>query len=293
MKLKPSEVSSGEFYSYLIGSVNPRPIAFASTIDKQGKVNLSPYSFFNVFSANPPILVFSPTRRVRDNTTKHSYDNIIEVPEVVVNIVNFSIIDQMSLSSTEYEKGINEFTKSGLTQTPSDLISPPRVQESPVSYECKVIEVKDLGNEGGAGSLVICQVLLAHINDDILDENKKINPYKIDTVGRMGGGWYCRASGDGIFELPRPTKKGIGVDNIPDNIKYSKILTGNDLGRLGLIEALPNENEIKDFKESELKSVHDVYADDYSTLKHKIQTMAKEYLSENEIKKAWLALLSL
>lgn len=240
LSLNPNEISTPELHAYLLGAVAPRPICFASTMDLEGNVNLSPFSFFNVFSANPPIMVFSPARRVRGNTTKHTLENILETNEVVINMVNYSMVQQMSLSSTEYPKGVNEFLKAGFTEVPSDLVKPPRVGESPVQFECKVREVISLGEEGGAGNLVIAEVVRLHINEDILNDEGQIDPLKIDTVSRLGANWYSRAK-NGLFEVPKPLRTlGVGVDALPEAIRKSRILTGNDLGMLGNVERLPD-----------------------------------------------------
>ncbi|MEL6560588.1 MAG: flavin reductase family protein [Bacteroidota bacterium] len=245
MKINPTELATSQVYQYLTGAVAPRPIALASTINSKGQVNLSPYSFFNCFSANPPVLIFSPTRRVRDNTTKHSLHNVEETKEVVINIVNYAIVEQMSLSSTEYGDGVNEFVKSGLTEVASEKVRPPRVAESPVSFECVVKDIVTLGNEGGAGSLVICEVVMIHIDDAVLDSAGQIDPFKIDLVARMGGNWYSRVTEDSVFEIPKPLRnKGIGVDQLPESVRMSEILTGNNLGRLGNLEKLPDEGEL-------------------------------------------------
>lgn len=237
--IDPKEISTGKLHSYLLGAVAPRPICFASTVDVEGNVNLSPYSFFNVFSANPPVMIFSPARRVRNNTTKHTLENVLETKEVVINIVSYPMVQQMSLSSTEYAKGVNEFVKAGFTEISSQKVKPPRVAEAPVQFECKVNEVVELGKEGGAGNLVICEVVQLHINEAILDAEGKIDPVKIDAVARMGGNWYNRAK-EGMFEVPKPLSTlGIGVDALPKAIRLSKILTGNDLGMLANVEELP------------------------------------------------------
>ena len=237
--IDPKAVSTAALHGYMLGAVTPRPIAFASTIDSAGNVNLSPFSFFNVFSANPPIMIFSPARRGRDNTTKHTYENVLQVKEVVINIVNYDIVQQMSLSSTEYGKGVNEFEKAGLTPLASQTIKPPRVAEYPVQFECRVNEVISLGTEGGAGNLVICEVLKMHINEAILDADGKIDPVKLDAVSRMGGNWYGRAK-QGMFEVPKPLSRlGIGFDQLPEAIRTSKLLTGNDLAKLANVEVLP------------------------------------------------------
>lgn len=237
--IDPKAVSTAALHGYMLGAVTPRPIAFASTIDAEGKVNLSPFSFFNVFSANPPIMIFSPARRGRDNTTKHTYENVLQVKQVVINIVNYDIVQQMSLSSTEYGKGVNEFEKAGLTPLASQTIKPPRVAESPVQFECKVNEVVSLGTQGGAGNLVICEVLKMHIDESILDVNGNIDPIKLDAVSRMGGNWYGRAK-EGMFEIPKPLSTlGIGFDQLPKAVYSSKFLTGNDLAMLANVQMLP------------------------------------------------------
>lgn len=279
MTIDPKEVPVPKMHSYLLGAVAPRPIAFASTIDKQGNINLSPFSFFNVFSANPPIMIFSPARRGKNNTTKHTYENVQDVPEVVINIVNYDIVQQASLSSTEYEKGVNEFIKSGLTPVPSIKIKPPRVKESPVSFECKVKEVVPLGDQGGAGNLVICEVLLMHIKDEVLDEEGKIDQFKLDAVARMGGDYYCRAHGDSIFKVPKPLATiGIGVDQIPEVIRKSKVLTGNDLGMLGNVEQLPSKGTIDEIIE-------------YSGV-DEVHQQAHQLLTQNKVETAWRLLLT-
>jgi len=284
MRIDPQDISVGKFHSYLLSTVVPRPIAFAATINKEGRINLSPFSFFNAFGANPPILVFSPSRRGRDNTTKHTLDNILEVPETTVNIVNYPIVQQVSLASTEYEKGVNEFVKSGLTEFPSEKVGPPRVKEAPVSFECKVNQVIPLGEEGGAGNLVICQILLMHLSDRLLDSNGTVDPSKIDAVARMGGNWYSRTTD--IFEVARPlAKKGIGVDNVPLAIRNSSILTGNDIGKLGNVEALPTPQEIEEFKDHDALSTlpdHSIKA---------VHRLAQELLEKDEVEKAWKVLL--
>ena len=288
ISILPQDISIAQLQGYLQGAVSPRPIAFASTMDKNGNANLSPFSFFNVFSANPPILIFSPARRIRDNTTKHTLENALETKEVVINVVNYDIVQQMSLSSTEYPKGENEFTKSGLTPIASDLVKPYRVAESPVQFECKVNEIIALGEAGGAGNLIICEVIKIHINPDVLDENGAIDQYKIDLVSRMGGNWYSRAN-QGLFEVPKPiTTLGIGVDKIPDFIKKSAVFNGNDLGMLGNIESLPNEEEITTFVKQNFAVKGVLSSDD----EQKIHLKAKEYLNNQDIHSAWKVLLS-
>jgi flavin reductase (DIM6/NTAB) family NADH-FMN oxidoreductase RutF len=285
---EPIELSVAKLHGYLLSAVAPRPIAFASTLDKDGNPNLSPFSFFNVFSANPPILIFSPARRVRNNTTKHTLENVKATKEVVINVVNYDMVHQASLSSTEYPEGINEFHKAGLTMLKSDLVKPFRVAESPIQLECKVNEIVALGSEGGAGNLVICEVVKIHMEDDILDEEGIINQEKLDLVARAGGNYYSRAR-SGFFELPKPLSSlGIGVDNFPDEVKNSMILTGNDLGMLANVEALPAENEVQKF----IKSVSERYPDISTTSHREKHKLAHNYLSFGDIQSAWKILLS-
>ncbi len=249
MTINPKEVSVAVLHGYLQGAIAPRPIAFVSTVDKEGKVNLSPFSFFNLFGTNPPTLIFSPNRRVRDGSQKHTFENILEHDEVVVNMVDYAMVEQMSLSSSEYEKGVNEFKKAGFTELPSSLVKPPRVAESKATFECKVKQVICMGEEGGAANLIICEILLAHFSSDILDSAGKIDQTKTDWVARLGGDWYCRASGNALFEVAKPNiNKGVGVDAIPEKIRKNPLFTGNDLGRLGNVEKLPSAEEIAQFK---------------------------------------------
>jgi flavin reductase (DIM6/NTAB) family NADH-FMN oxidoreductase RutF len=262
-------------------------------VDKEGNSNLSPFSQFGVFSANPPIVAFSPSRRVRDNTTKHTLENAKATGEVVINVVNHAIVEQMSLSSTEYGDGVNEFIKSGLTEVPSDLVKPARVLESPVSMECKILEVMELGTEGGAGNMIICEVIRFHVNEEVLDANGSIDQTKIDLVARMGGNWYCRAHGSALFEIAKPLSTlGIGVDNIPADIRNSSILTGNDLGRLGNVESLPAELDVNDHKLFELSELFVAHEDDATALEIELHKIAKEQINNNQIEMAWMTLLA-
>ena len=287
VSITPNELSTGQLHAYLLGAVGPRPIAFASTIDTNGRPNLSPFSFFNVFSANPPILIFSPARRVRNNTTKHTLENVLKTREVVINIVNYAIVQQMSLTSTEYGEGINEFEKSGLTMLPSDLVKPFRVAESPVQFECKVTKVEALGKEGGAGNLIFSELVKIHIHASILDENGGIDQHKIDQVARMGGNWYSRAKA-GLFEVPKPLSSlGIGVDKIPEHIRSSKVLTGNDLGMLGNIEKMPSQVEVEEFKNNNIE----LTALLSSGKRKPLELRAQEFLQKNDINSAWKILL--
>ncbi|MEE9362560.1 MAG: flavin reductase family protein [Cellulophaga sp.] len=288
VSILPNEVSTAKLHGYLLGAIGPRPIAFASTMDTDGKPNLSPFSFFNVFSANPPILIFSPARRVRDNTTKHTLENVLETKEVVINIVNYNMVQQMSLASTEYAVGENEFLKSGLTMLKSDIVKPYRVAESPVQFECKVIKVAALGKEGGAGNLIFSEVVKVHVSESILNENGSIDQEKIDLVARMGGNWYSRAK-EGLFEVPKPLSTlGIGVSSIPKNIRFSKVLTGNDLGMLGNIENIPTEEEVKEFVNLHIE-VRSVLSTDNE---EQVHIKAQEYLRKKEVLSAWKVLLA-
>lgn len=279
LTIDPQAVSVPVLHHYLQGAIAPRPIAFASTVDKEGNVNLSPFSFFNLFGTKPPTLIFSPNRRVRDATNKHTLENVQEVDEVVINMVDYAMVEQMSLASCEYPKGTNEFIKAGFTEVPSQKVKPPRVGESKAVFECKVKQIISLGEEGGAANLIICEVILAHFSEDILDENGKIDQQKTDWVARMGGNWYARASGEAIFEVPKPsTQRGIGVDMIPDFIKSNPLFTGNDLGRLGNIQQLPLTSEIQEFR-----SLHH---------NSDLLQLAKQFLSAGKVHEAWLAILS-
>jgi flavin reductase (DIM6/NTAB) family NADH-FMN oxidoreductase RutF len=277
--IDPKDVSVSEFHSYLLSAIAPRPIAFASTVDKSGNVNLSPFSFFNVFGSNPPTLIFSPNKRVRDGSGKDTLDNVHEVDEVVINMVDYSMVEQMSLASCEFPKGTNEFLKAGFTEMPSQLIRPPRVAESKVAFECKIKQIISMGEQGGAANLIICQVLMIHVSEDLLGENNRIDPTKTDWVARMGGDWYCRASGDAMFEVAKPNVHlGVGVDAIPEFIKQSGMFTGNDLGRLGNLAQLPLQEEIEIFsKENE---------------GHNMLILAQHLIQKNEVKEAWMAILS-
>ncbi|MEX1189593.1 MAG: flavin reductase family protein [Bacteroidia bacterium] len=290
MIVDPSEISTGRLHAIMLGAIAPRPIAFASTIDKNGRVNLSPYSFFNAFGSNPATLIFSPARRVRDNTIKHTLENVMEVPEVVINVVNYDMVQQMSLSSTEYPKGVSEFAKSGFTEEPSLKVKPPRVKESPVQFECKVKDVIHLGDQGGAGNLIVCEIVLVHVNDLVLDANHGIDQQKIDLVSRMGGNWYCRAHGAALFEVEKPISSlGIGVDSIPDSIRFSPILTGNNLGMLGNVEELPDKVAVETFRNS---SERDVLMNSAPSADFALHRVAAKLLDEGEVRKAWLLLLS-
>ncbi len=247
--INPEDLKSPDLHQLLLSAIAPRPIAFASTISKKGEVNLSPFSFFNAFGINPTTLIFSPSRRGRDNTVKHTYENIKEVPEVVINVVNYDIVEQVSLASAEYPRGINEFKKAGLSEAPSLKVKPPRVLESPVQFECRVRDVIETGDQGGAANLVICEIVHIHVHEDVLDEKGQIDNEKIRLVGRLGGPLYCHTSGDAAFSIQKPIGKNcIGIDSLPEHIRFSKELSGNDLGKMGNLESLPSAKEIEAFK---------------------------------------------
>lgn len=266
----PGDISNLQLQTLLQTAIAPRPIALASTVDADGNVNLSPFSFFNLFSSNPPVVIFSPARRVRDNTTKHTLENVLQVPEVVIGIVNYNIVQQISLASTEYELGVNEFDKSGLTMRDADLIQPKLIDECPVNLECKVLEVKPLGTEGGAGNLVICEIIKIQVREEYLNDAGNLDQKKLDLVARLGGNWYSRNNAENLFEVPKPLlTRGIGFDNLPREIRYSKIFTGNDLGMLANVEALPEGNFSAD------EGLH---------------SKAQEFLLKNDIGQAWMIL---
>ncbi len=289
----PKELTVAKMHHYLLGAIGPRPIAFASTIDGNGQANLAPFSFFNVFSANPPILIFSPARSGRTNTTKDTYNNVKAHPEVVINVVNFDIVEQMSLASSPYPAGESEFVKSGLTPIPSDLVKPFRVKESPIQFECKVNQVVELGTEGGAGNLIICEVVKFHIDESYLDENQLIDQQKIDLVARMGGNWYCRANEHAMFELEKPiTTCGVGYDQLPQDFLQGDVLSKNLLARLAGIEEIPDETDVNEYKLMELSDLFLSLDDQPKELELALHKRAKILLEQNNLKDAWLTLLS-
>ncbi|MCO5259364.1 MAG: flavin reductase family protein [Crocinitomicaceae bacterium] len=282
-----------QLHRHLLGAIGPRPIAFASTIDEQGVPNLAPFSFFNVFSANPPILIFSPARSGKTAEAKDTYYNVKKVAEVVVNVVNYDIVHKVNLASCPYPAGINEFVKAGFTPLPSETVRPFRVAESPVQFECKVIEVKELGAGGAAGNLIICEVTMMHIRKDLLDENGLIDQFKIDLVSRMGGPWYCRSDKNSMFKVVRPMVAcGIGFDNLPEDILNSKILTANNLGQLALVEQLPDETSVNEYKLLELSEFFLSLEQNPSELEQALHRHAKELLDADKIEEAWMTLLS-
>ena len=293
LTLNVADLSIVEIQQFLGYAVAPRPICFASTIDKEGNVNLSPFSFFNIFSSNPPVCVFSPSRRVRDNTTKHTLENVLEVPEVVINIVDYAMVQQTSLASTEYAKGINEFEKAGFTAIKSDYVKPPRVLESPVQLECVVTDVIPLGIGNGAGNLILAEVKIIHIKEEILGMDGMIDQHKLDLVARLGGNWYSRVTPESLFQVAKPlTTLGIGIDALPEDIKNSKILTGNHLGQLGNVTQLPNEDEVKLFElEPEVKDILDFTQGDQQTRTIQLHLKAREFLNDGMVDEAWKVLL--
>ncbi|HYV54015.1 MAG TPA: flavin reductase family protein [Chitinophagaceae bacterium] len=291
MILDLKELKPGDRQNYLQHAIAPRPICFASTIDKAGKVNLSPFSFFNLFSYTPPVVIFSPLRRARDNSTKHTLQNILEVPEVVINIVDYEMVQQTSLASCEYPKNINEFVKAGFTAVPATMVKPPMVKESKIKMECRVIEVKPLGDNGGAGNLAICEVMRMHIDDSILDEDKKIDQQKLHHVARLGGNWYCRVDPSNLFIVEKPnTQLGIGVDILPLSIRQSKILTGNNLGQLANVHEYPVIDP--SFDDDHLKQIIQYYSVNPEEMERELHSYAKDLLDDGEVMKAWQVLLA-
>ena len=286
------DLTTAQRQNYLQHAIAPRPICFASTVDKEGNVNLSPFSFFNLFSTNPPVVIFSPSRRVRDNTTKHTLQNVLEVPEVVINIVDLDMVHQASLARCEYPKGTNEFIKAGFTSEDATIVNPPMVKESKVKMECKVLEVKSLGTEGGAGNLVICEVLRIHLADEILNEQKQIDQTKLHHVARLGGDWYCKVDESNLFKVEKPNVKlGIGFDALPASIRLSKVLTGNHLAQLANVYELPVVDP--SFEDEKLKNIFQYYSINPLEMEYELHLYAKELLDEDKIADAWQVLLAL
>jgi flavin reductase (DIM6/NTAB) family NADH-FMN oxidoreductase RutF len=293
LSLDPKELTVQRLHQLLLGAIGPRPIAFASTLDADGNANLAPFSFFNVFSANPPILVFSPARSGRTGQSKDTFNNAKAVPEVVINVVNYNMVHQMSLASSPYAPGIDEFIKAGFTPLASEKVAPYRVAQAPVQFECKVNQIIELGQEGGAGNLIICEVVQLHIQEELLNENGLIDQHKIDLVARMGGDWYCRANSAAMFEIKKPiTTCGIGYDALPQDIKSSEVLSANDLGQLAGIEALPNETDVNEYKLLELSTLFLELEHDASALEAALHRSAHDLLAQNKLEEAWLTLLS-
>lgn len=253
LRIDPATTQTADLHQYLLGAVAPRPICFASTVNENGQPNLAPYSFFNVYSSNPPIAIFSSNRKVKDNRTKHTLHNVETTGEVVINVVTYPIVRQMALTSIEYNENTSEFDKGGFTPIASEMVKPFRVKESPVQMECKVQQIMPLGNNGGAGNLIICKVVLMHINPAILDEEQKIDPYKIDLMGRMGRAFYCRANGDSISKIFQPVNViGIGMDALPEPIRTSSVLTGNELAEMASLPQLPSSNKITEMAQTSM-----------------------------------------
>ncbi|MCO6483099.1 MAG: flavin reductase family protein [Flavobacteriales bacterium] len=289
----PTQIPVPEMHGYLTGAIGPRPVALASTVDAEGRPNLSPFSFFNAFGANPPIVIFSPARRGRDNTTKHTFHNVKAVPEVVINVVTYAMVQQVSVASGEFAEGVDEFTKSGLTPVASELVRPFRVKESPVQFECRVKQVVETGTGGAAGNLVICEVVLAHIDESVLGTDGKIDQRKIDLVGRMGGAYYCRAHGDALFELPQPNQHfGVGVDALPASVRNSRILSGNDIGNLASARSIPDETAVNEYKLTELADLFINLEDDAPGLEKALHQRAKALLEAGNREEAWKTLLA-
>lgn len=286
-----ANLKAAEKQHYLQHIVAPRPICFASTINKEGEVNLSPFSFFNMFSSHPPIVVFSPSRRVRNNTNKHTLENVMEVPEVVINMVTYDMVQQTSLASCEYPRGTNEFIKAGFTPEPATLIKPPMVKESKAKMECKVIEIKSLGEEGGAGNLVICEVLRMHIDESLLDEDGKLDQRRIHHVARLGGNWYCQVNENSLFEVEKPnTQLGIGIDTLPTGIRESNILTGNNLAQLANMQEIPAIDPAYD--DNHLRQIIQYYSLNPDDMEKELHLHAKQLLENGKTKEAWQVLLS-
>ncbi len=293
LSFEPNQIPTREFHAYMLASIAPRPICFASTMSKEGKPNLSPFSFFNAFGSNPPILIFSPARRVRDNTIKHTLINVYDTMEVCINMVSYDMVQQMSLASCEYEAGVDEFIKAGFTKEKSVKIKPFRVMESPVQLECIVKQVIETGKEGGAGNLIICEIVMMHIKESILTADRKIDQNKIDLVGRLGVDSYVRASGNAVFEVEKPNRnKGIGIDALPENIRHSHILSGNNLGQLGNVEKLPSPEEIEEVhNNSEIRNLIFRLEADPENLEIQLHTKAKQLLDSGNVAEAWKILL--
>jgi flavin reductase (DIM6/NTAB) family NADH-FMN oxidoreductase RutF len=291
-KIILKDIAVMDAQNYLQHAIAPRPICFASTIDAAGNINLSPFSFFNLFSSNPPIVIFSPARRLRDNTTKHSLQNVLEVPEVVINMVDYDMVQQTSLASCEYAKGVNEFEKAGFTMQPATLVKPPMVKESKIKLECKVIEIKPLGTEGGAGNLIICEVMCMHMDESILDENNMIDQTKLHHVARLGGDWYCKVDESNLFKVPKPNMQlGIGIDALPESIRNSALLTRNHLGQLANVNEIPFVDPA--FYDDKLKNIIQYFSINPKEMENELQLYAKELLNKGKLKEAWQVLLAI
>jgi flavin reductase (DIM6/NTAB) family NADH-FMN oxidoreductase RutF len=292
MRINFSELNTMEKQQWLQSAIAPRPICFASTVDAAGNQNLAPFSFFNLFSSNPPVVVFSPSRRGRDNTLKHTLENVLEVPEVVINMVDFDMVQQMSLASCEFPKGVDEFVKAGFTKTAANMVKPAMVAEAKIQLECKVLEVKSLGEQAGAGQLVIAEVLCMHVADSVIGKDGKIDQHQLHLVARLGGDWYCRVESGNMFQVNKPnTQLGIGIDSLPEGIRKSTILTGNHLGLLGNVHDLPEVNPA--YEDDRLKSIIQYYSVNPQEMEKELHHYAAELLNSNHVDAAWQVLLAL
>lgn len=292
MKIDLSTLSPAQKQAWLQHAVAPRPIAFASTIDTAGNANLSPFSFFNLFSSNPPVVIFSSARRVRDNTTKHTLQNVVEVPECVINICDYAMVQQTSLASCEFPKGVDEFVKAGFTKEAATIVRVPMVKEAKIKMECKVLETKSLGENGGAGQLIIAEVLCMHVDDSILNtEGSMIDQRKLELVARLGGDWYCKVSPDNLFTVPKPnTQLGIGIDALPAGIRNSKTLTGNDLGMLANVHEMPVVDPA--FEDAQLKNIVQYFSVNPEEMELELHRYAAKLLAANQVAAAWQVLLA-
>ncbi len=293
LRIDPHDTPVPKLHGMLLGAIGPRPICFASTVDARGRPNLSPFSFFNVFGADPPLCIFSPARRGTDNTTKDTYHNVKATGEVVINVVTYAMVQQMSLASTEYPPGVDEFAKAGFTPVPGERVAPFRVKESPAQIECRVLDVIETSDRAGGGNLVLCEVLLMHVDEGVLDADGRIDQRRIDLVARMGGNWYCRAHGDALFQVAKPIgRMGIGVDGLPPAVRHSRFLTGNDLGRLGNTEQLPDETGVNEHKLTELSDIFIAHQDDPAALEEALHRHAHALLEQDRVEEAWKTLLA-
>jgi flavin reductase (DIM6/NTAB) family NADH-FMN oxidoreductase RutF len=291
----PKDLPTPQLHEYLLATIAPRPIAWASTVDKNGRVNLAPFSFFNVFGSNPPILIFSPSRRVKDNTTKHTLRNVQETGECVINIANYELAGQMVLSSGEYSDEINEFELAGLETEASVKVKAPRVKGAPAHFECKVREIIPMGEHGGAANLIICEVIHLHLNENVFNEEGKVDPYKVDNVARLGRIWYTRAR-EGLYQMgaPRGDQSHMGYGRLPESLLKSRYLTGNELAMLAGTSYMPTEEEIKMVKESTgMQEIYEKYAAHPEELQSKVHNLAKTLIHDNKIEEAWRVLLSI
>ena len=289
----PQELETRQLHPLLLDGIAPRPIAFASTVDVEGRPNLAPFSFFNVFSANPPVLIFSPARRGKDNTTKHTLENVLKVPEVVVNLVDYAMVQQCSLASGDFAEGVSEFEKAGLTPVASETVKPFRVAESPVQLECKVLRVDPLGDGPGAGQLVVCEITRVHVRREVLGVDGRPDAHLLDLVGRCGGNWYVRAAGEALFEVAKPlAAPGIGFDALPEEVRSSTAFDRNALAQLAAVSELPDETDVNEHKLIELSELYMDLEDDPAALEQALHARAAEELARGEVRQAWMTLLA-